>query len=424
MKFLWLLYIVIPVTAMPGCQKPGQRMDTKPVLFWKPDQLIQKKPPHLLSCINPGKGRHDETRLNYFTDRGDYYLLEFSQSGSSVFRLGAVSEIDSMVLQYRQSILNKKADRLGGFLLLRKLLPSGYPPNNQELYVTTAGSLHGFPFETLVVDTSGCRPAYLLEYCPVLYALPGDGVSDITTTYYQAGLGLLCLAPDYTGSSLPVLPYARQEAQAVAAFSKHAKILAGQQASKNNFIREAGRYNILHIAAHSAVSHHPPQHAYIYFHSGNRPDSISAQEISQLRLQSQLVILSSCHSLCDPTRPGEDILNLGRAFQKAGASNLAATTWNAPDKTTSAIVIDFYKMLKAGQSKAVALRTAKLQYLENADAMGAQPYFWAGLVLYGDRSPLIFHDMSPAVYYYSALFTLLALLFIYFLRKKIVKTGS
>ncbi|HPN18291.1 MAG TPA: hypothetical protein PK546_02060, partial [Chitinophagales bacterium] len=38
-----------------------------------------------------------------------------------------------------------------------------------------------------------------------------------------------------------------------------------------------------------------------------------------------------------------------------------------------------------------ALRLAKISYIENADAIGKEPFFWANLNLYGDKSAIVIH---------------------------------
>jgi CHAT domain-containing protein len=65
-------------------------------------------------------------------------------------------------------------------------------------------------------------------------------------------------------------------------------------------------------------------------------------------------------------------------FERAGAKATIASLWNAEDKTTQAIMVQFYTNLKNGMSKDEALRQAKLSQI------GSHPYFWAPFVLIGD----------------------------------------
>jgi hypothetical protein len=52
-------------------------------------------------------------------------------------------------------------------------------------------------------------------------------------------------------------------------------------------------------------------------------------------------------------------------------------------------MIAFYKNLQQGHDKAIALRKAKLSYLNNTNDENLQhPFYWAGFVLSGDESPI------------------------------------
>jgi hypothetical protein len=50
----------------------------------------------------------------------------------------------------------------------------------------------------------------------------------------------------------------------------------------------------------------------------------------------------------------------------------------------------FYEALAAGRGKDAALREAKLKYLQRADPLTANPYFWGTFVLIGDSRPVGF----------------------------------
>ncbi|MEL6926208.1 MAG: CHAT domain-containing protein [Bacteroidota bacterium] len=62
----------------------------------------------------------------------------------------------------------------------------------------------------------------------------------------------------------------------------------------------------------------------------------------------------------------------------------------------------FYSNLAEGMPKHKALRAAKLDYLNTADALMAHPYFWAGMVAVGDMAPLSART-TKAVWWVGAL---------------------
>jgi CHAT domain-containing protein len=68
----------------------------------------------------------------------------------------------------------------------------------------------------------------------------------------------------------------------------------------------------------------------------------------------------------------------------AGVPNVLMSLWSVPDHSTSQIMQYFYEGIKEGKSKTTALRQAKLQYLQEADANTAAPFYWGAFVYLGD----------------------------------------
>jgi len=77
------------------------------------------------------------------------------------------------------------------------------------------------------------------------------------------------------------------------------------------------------------------------------------------------------------------------------------TLWTVEDKTGSNLMSNFYTFLAQGLKKDDALRQAKLQYLQTADALKSHPYFWSGYVTMGDVDPLYDNRFRNAVIIFS-----------------------
>ena len=65
--------------------------------------------------------------------------------------------------------------------------------------------------------------------------------------------------------------------------------------------------------------------------------------------------------------------------------------WPAPDRTTSQLMINFYKNISQGMAKDQALYRAKIDYLNKADNIGANPFYWGSFVFIGNPQPIQFN---------------------------------
>jgi len=72
--------------------------------------------------------------------------------------------------------------------------------------------------------------------------------------------------------------------------------------------------------------------------------------------------------------------------------------------------------VKEGEMKDIALRNAKLAYLNNANQLQSHPYFWAAYVQIGDKTPI--SSNSRSIYYIFGAFMLLSILAVVFYRRQ------
>jgi CHAT domain-containing protein len=107
-----------------------------------------------------------------------------------------------------------------------------------------------------------------------------------------------------------------------------------------------------------------------------------------MKLNAQMAVLSSCNSGLGKMHKGEGMMSLARGFIYAGCPSIIMTLWQVADKSSSELMTSFYKYLKRGKSKQEAMRLAKIDYLEVADDLTSNPYFWSGFVVLGDGSPI------------------------------------
>jgi len=125
-----------------------------------------------------------------------------------------------------------------------------------------------------------------------------------------------------------------------------------------------------------------------------------------------MVVLSSCNTGSGIMMTGEGILSLARGFLFAGSQSVIMSMWEVEDYSGASIVKSFYRFLRKGQSKSAALRSARLNFLNDADQVRSHPYYWATLVVYGDDSSLYFNRMAIITGITLLLITAIALVFL------------
>jgi len=164
----------------------------------------------------------------------------------------------------------------------------------------------------------------------------------------------------------------------------------GKQLTKQDFIETASQYKLLHLAMHADVDPALSGISRLLFSdASSQADDLYLEELYGLNLNADLAVLSACNTGVDESNKGSDIESFQRAFTFAGVPATIASLWEVPDLPTKEIMVGFYSNLKKGQTKSEALKNAKLSFLETHKGTKlAQPYYWAGFVLYGLDEPV------------------------------------
>ena len=186
------------------------------------------------------------------------------------------------------------------------------------------------------------------------------------------------------------LPWAVEEINNIFKDFKGRKFL-GTDATKANFIKESGKFNILHFAMHASIDDNNPLSSNLIFYSdsSSKDDGLlRTYEVYNLELTGQLAVLSACSTGSGKLEQGEGIMSMARAFTYAGIPSIVMTLWDVEDRTSSQLMTHFYRYLGQYKDKDEALRSAKLDYLQKAQGIESYPVFWAGYVLYGDSNHL------------------------------------
>ena len=202
---------------------------------------------------------------------------------------------------------------------------------------------------------------------------------------------------------------------------RKSEALTEEEASESNFKNKSQDFKILHFGTHGLLNENSPLFSKLVLVNDSLEDGyLHIYEIYGQNLNSELAVLSACNSGKGKVESSDGIVSLTQAFTHAGCPSVLMTLWEVDEKSTSEILSLFYDNLQKGQNKSVALRNAKLDFLEGASYQYQDPYYWAGLVIIGNDEPLFSSNFGPMqLLIYGVIFLLLVLVIWRGLRKNV-----
>jgi CHAT domain-containing protein/tetratricopeptide (TPR) repeat protein len=170
-------------------------------------------------------------------------------------------------------------------------------------------------------------------------------------------------------------------------FGKDATEAAVHQASAQG---ELARARYIHFACHGILGLNDGQPPALVLslvgNSGERDEYgvldgfLRLDEVTNLKLNADLVVLSACRSGQGRLYNGEGVHGLARAFLHAGSKGVVCSLWSVDDKETADFMAAFYGRLKDGRRAADALRGTRLDMIR----AGKAPVYWAPFILIGE----------------------------------------
>jgi CHAT domain-containing protein len=340
-------------------------------------------------------------------------------------------DVERFLERVRQPAVDAGADDLARSLYRVLLAPvADLVGKSQRLLILPDGPLHRLPFGALVREAGG-RRQYLTEWKPLHTALsltvygtlrasaaeprraadPSRLVAFADPKYPQGvksggegrdaahrslGLGL-------RGFNWAALPYTRREVERIAKVYPQARLYLGEEATEER-AKSVGRdARVVHFATHSYIDDRTPLDSALVLTipdelpAGRDNGLLQVWEIFEgLRLDADLVVLSSCESALGRELNGEGLIGLTRAFQYAGARSVVATLWSVSDQVTAELMARFHRHYAAGLPKDEALRQAQIELIRKpvrittangrtVETDASAPFFWAAFQLFGDR---------------------------------------
>ena len=191
---------------------------------------------------------------------------------------------------------------------------------------------------------------------------------------------------------LEPLPEAEVEVKALARLygAKLSRVYLGAQATEARLKAEAANYDVLHLATHAVLDNASPMYSHIVLAQtaeNNHEDGLlEAREMLTLDLKAKLVVLSACETARGRVGTGEGVIGMMWALFVAGCPTSVVSQWKVDSASTTELMLEFYRHLKAprpaANSKATALRQAALKLRRSGKY--SHPFYWAGFIMVGD----------------------------------------
>jgi CHAT domain-containing protein/tetratricopeptide (TPR) repeat protein len=169
-------------------------------------------------------------------------------------------------------------------------------------------------------------------------------------------------------------------AETVALLGVAAKEAAVKRASGDGLL---AKYRYIHFATHGVLGladgTQPALVLSLPVDQEGEDGLLQLDEVTGLRLNADLVVLSACQSGRGRLSDAEGVRGLARAFIYAGSRAVLCSLWRVSDRQACDLMVDIYATLGAGRPPADALRAAQIKMIES----GEPPLFWAPFILIG-----------------------------------------
>jgi tetratricopeptide (TPR) repeat protein len=233
------------------------------------------------------------------------------------------------------------------------------------MVIVPAGALYYVPFHALHDGSS-----YVVESCEVVYSPSAAVWQALQEKPHRNPKNALLM-----GFADDAIPLVNREINTLKKILPRHLSLTGKDATFTAYIKNAPRFDLLHLACHGQFRPENPLFSSLHLADG----WITVRDICAQRLRAGLVVLSACETGMNKIFAGDEILGLARGFLSAGASSLVLSLWTVSDEATSRLMKRFYENLQLGQGVAASLRIAQIEFIKR----GEHPYLWSPFAVIG-----------------------------------------
>lgn len=380
-------------------------------------------------------GQNGTSIVEYFYGDSAVYAILIDNGSPTIYELCKPVQLDKdvqmwLALLHNPSSNHKQLDSISNRIYNSILSPFISKISNQSLVIVPDDILGYCPFEALVTDQNNRK--YLFERYAIRYEYNSTLlIRNNQKQNYQ--YSLLAVAPEFSegnvtnkliasrsgeleDKSYSPLKYNVSEAtKLVDMFG--GILLTDEEATKKSVYEWSEQSKIIHIASHARATVED-MNTYIVLHGENEGEWLLQNDILNHHFPCEMVVLSACNTGSGRMLKGEGVNSLSMSFRYAGAHSVFSTLWNANDKSTEVIMENFYNYLNEGLAKHDALRLAKIDYIKNNPHLGSHPYYWAGMVGFGDMTILELNASGKYTWYLYALVIFLVFVIGAFLVKR------
>jgi CHAT domain-containing protein/Tfp pilus assembly protein PilF len=326
--------------------------------------------------------------LSYWLGKKRSFLWAVTGDGITPYELPAESQIAPLVSGYRSFIENLRDPLQSEYPAGAKLSEILLRPAREVLASTKRvvlvpdRALHSLNFETLPDPDNPSK--YFIERTTMEVAPSLNMLASRRPAAVSGDSLLLIGDPEQAVEEYPRLPFAGSEIKLIsqAAAPRKEMVIEGSRAFPAAY-RDAqpARFAWIHFAAHAAANRTSPLDSALILSRHDNGYQLSAREVMNVPLNASLVTLSACRSAGAKTYSGEGQVGLSWAFLRAGSRSVVAGLWDVTDRSTAALMADFYDQLAHDAAPVDALRHAKLQLLHGGKVY-QKPFYWGPFQLY------------------------------------------
>ncbi len=328
--------------------------------------------------------------LSYWLGKKRSFLWAVAGDGIALHVLPPESQITPLVVGYRSFIENLRDPLQSEYQAGRKLSDMLLRPvrdllgSANRVVLVPDRSLHSLNFETLPDPDQPSK--YVIERTMIEVAPSLDMLAERRPPSASGDSLLVIGNPEQVAEEFPALPFAGQEIELIskAVAPRKPAVLEGAHAFPAAYRNaKPAQYSWIHFAAHAAANQTRPLDSSLILSRGPADSAyqLSARDVMNVHLNASLVTLSACRSAGAKTYSGEGPVGLSWAFLRAGSRSVVAGLWDVTDRSTAALMADFYDQLAHNAAPVEALRHAKLTLLHGGKVY-QKPFYWGPFQLY------------------------------------------